>query len=652
MSDSSKGLSIGIIVPFLNRMGGMERFVLRTVAHWQHEHRLTVYSRAFDHRMLAQHGIQGHVELRALMLRSYGVEGVLDGTATRLLDAAMLPGIWERQIEDHDVYVAHQWPSQLVDRHPMVWYPHEAPRDLYDLNGSWPSPRIAHEFRPVTSEPHVVRRNVLNRHKHRGAYHAMGHLDALGRPDRVVANSRFTAANLEQVYGRPVDDVVYPGVDLEELPEPTWDEDLFLCVGSLADHKRVRLAIEALSLVPEARLCVVGQGPAAEALEAMAAALGVEDRVEIRGRVSDRELRALYARCLAGVFVPVREPFGIVPLETLAAGKPLVAVAEGGFTEVVDRSCTLLVPPEPGAIARQMRFLMGNRDVARQMGQAGRKLASKYSWHETAARFGEIVEETHRDWVRGASAATRPAARLDPVGRPRVGVHYFGGYGDGVADGRWRAARRRAERLDMPEAGYYASYLPDTAAAHVELLAASGVDFLVVNLHLDDRGADALELATLQQLRDVVAERPDAPELCVQLNVERAPREAVERVLDFVRSLAREGGFLSHEGRPVLLTGADGLRPKLESRAARDFRLVPTPTAAPGDARPDADRPRVCGVTLDDSDGSFPDVAGHDWVLVSSFNDYARGTHFEPSRDHGSRRLERLQAWLQELSRA
>src|SRR5262249_33719807 len=138
-------------------------------------------------------------------------------------------------------------------------------------------------------------------------------------------------------------------------------------------HKRLRLVLEAVCQVEGVELHVAGAGNDRDRLTAMAAALGIVGRAHFLHGLTNREIQVLLARSLAVVFTPIREPFGIVALEALAAGRPLIAVEEGGYAEVVDDSCAFLVPPEPGAIADRIRFLREHTEIARQMGEAGRR---------------------------------------------------------------------------------------------------------------------------------------------------------------------------------------------------------------------------------------------------------------------------------------
>jgi glycosyltransferase involved in cell wall biosynthesis len=149
-----------------------------------------------------------------------------------------------------------------------------------------------------------------------------------GRPDRIVAISRFVADRIRRVWHREAD-VIYPPVDLARFTiAPQGPDDYYLVVSALVPYKRVDLAVAAATRMRR-RLVVVGSGPE---LRRLAAAAG--PGVQMLGWRSDAETAALYARCRAVLF-PAMEDFGIVPLEAMAAGRPVIAYGVGGATETV-----------------------------------------------------------------------------------------------------------------------------------------------------------------------------------------------------------------------------------------------------------------------------------------------------------------------------
>jgi glycosyltransferase involved in cell wall biosynthesis len=148
------------------------------------------------------------------------------------------------------------------------------------------------------------------------------------RVDRFVAISRFVADRIRRVWNRAAD-VIYPPVDVARFAiADEGPDDYDLVVSALVPYKRVDLAVAAASRMKR-RLLVVGAGPEARRLAAMAG-----PTVEFLGWRSDAEVAQLYARCRALLF-PALDEFGIVPLEAMAAGRPVIAYAAGGAVETV-----------------------------------------------------------------------------------------------------------------------------------------------------------------------------------------------------------------------------------------------------------------------------------------------------------------------------
>jgi glycosyltransferase involved in cell wall biosynthesis len=153
------------------------------------------------------------------------------------------------------------------------------------------------------------------------------------RVDRFVAISRFVAARIRRYYGRE-SELLYPPVEASRFAiDRRGPEDYYLVVAALVPYKRVDDAIEACGALGR-RLVVVGAGPDRRRLERVARRSGA--RVDFLGRVADADLPGLYARARAFLF-PGVEDFGIAPLESLASGRPVVALACGGALETLGR---------------------------------------------------------------------------------------------------------------------------------------------------------------------------------------------------------------------------------------------------------------------------------------------------------------------------
>ena len=142
-----------------------------------------------------------------------------------------------------------------------------------------------------------------------------------------VAISRFVADRIRRNYGRSAD-VIYPPVDVARFRVEESPGEFYLVVSALTPYKRVDLVVEAANRLGR-RLVIVGSGPEEARLRALAG-----PTVELYGWRDDAETAELYARCRALIF-PTLEDFGITPLEAMAAGRPVIALGQGGALETV-----------------------------------------------------------------------------------------------------------------------------------------------------------------------------------------------------------------------------------------------------------------------------------------------------------------------------
>jgi D-inositol-3-phosphate glycosyltransferase len=225
--------------------------------------------------------------------------------------------------------------------------------------------------------------------------------DLAASVDRIIATCRDEVAELRAMGAIDTQvDVVPCGVDLELFTPsgvvlPRSDRARLLILGRLVARKGLADAIRAMPMIPDAELIIAGGPDSAELardaeavrLTELAAACGVADRVRLLGRVGRSDLPALIRSCDVMVAVPWYEPFGIVPLEAMACGVPVIASAVGGLTDtVVDGVTGLLVPPrDPDLLAVTVNRLLADRPLRRTMGRAGyRRVQSRYGWDAIA----------------------------------------------------------------------------------------------------------------------------------------------------------------------------------------------------------------------------------------------------------------------------
>jgi glycosyltransferase involved in cell wall biosynthesis len=210
-------------------------------------------------------------------------------------------------------------------------------------------------------------------------------------------------------------EVVPCGIDLSLFhpargPAVVPDRWRVLSLGRLIRRKGIDTIIEAMARVPNAELLIaggpdshdLGTDPEALRLRALADQCGLADRVRFLGRIPHDRVPELIRSADVVVSVPAYEPFGIVPVEAMGCGVPVIASAVGGhLSTVVDGQTGLLVPPgDPEALAGRLRGLFSDRYRRARLGVAGAERAQRfYSW-------GRVASETEAAYVRVVSRVT------------------------------------------------------------------------------------------------------------------------------------------------------------------------------------------------------------------------------------------------------
>ncbi len=231
------------------------------------------------------------------------------------------------------------------------------------------------------------------------------------KADKVVAVSRHLAREVVKYYHIPEDkvDVVYNGVDLERFSAHVGVEEaraqlgldafdyVFLYVGRFFGRKGVEYLIKAFASLPKqlggGALVLVGDGPLESKLRRLSKELGVEDRVRFSTMVPENLLPTYYHACDALVLPSTYEPLGIVLLEAMACGKPVIATKVGGIPEIVDGEVGFLVEPRSiEALSAAMEAIASDASLAKRLGEAGRRRAELFSWDRAAEEMYGVYE--------------------------------------------------------------------------------------------------------------------------------------------------------------------------------------------------------------------------------------------------------------------
>jgi D-inositol-3-phosphate glycosyltransferase len=251
-----------------------------------------------------------------------------------------------------------------------------------------------------------------------------------GTCDHIIATCRDEVGELARLGVRRDRTSVVPcGVDVEHFtPGPGGNTQWKLSrsapfrlvsAGRLVPRKGVGSVVEAMSELPDVELVIAGgDGPAdaasnseRERLDMLARQHGGSDRIRFVGRMSRGQMADLLRSADVVVCTPWYEPFGIVPLEAMACGVPVVGSAVGGLLDsVADGRTGILVPPrDPVAIARAVRSLLDSPEQRAAFGRAGRERAlALYTWDRVAASTAQIYTRVMGARVAADQSLIRP----------------------------------------------------------------------------------------------------------------------------------------------------------------------------------------------------------------------------------------------------
>lgn len=235
------------------------------------------------------------------------------------------------------------WSHAAAHRHhPNIWYCYTPVRAFYDLYATF-----------------LSRQGFLTRQLFRAwvSVHRFFDQRSIQKVDRIIAISGNVQNRILKYHNRS-SELIYPPVDTS-LYHCVEYGNFWLSVNRLYPEKRIELQIEAFRQVPEERLVIVGGYSEGDHAAVFAEKIrnNLPPNVTLRGEVTGDEIVDLYARCKAHICTALDEDYGLTPLESMASGKPVVAVDEGGYRETVTDKTGMLVAPSAGSLAEAIRLV-------------------------------------------------------------------------------------------------------------------------------------------------------------------------------------------------------------------------------------------------------------------------------------------------------
>ena len=383
-------ISIACYYPWVYLRSGVERTILETVRRSRHQ--WTIYTNHYDpDGTFPEFRDLGVVELPRISV-DRGFFSVGRG-ALRLLKQKL-------PLEKHDLLFVHS----------------EGLGDFITFrNRSKPIICYCHSPLLIANDP-TVQQKYLKQNPHKAPLLAIFSyvfrtIDRLAW--RRYARVLVTSATIRDAVGHArlaapeQTNILTPGVDCTSIHPSDKQGDYFLAFSRLKWVKNVELAINGFrgalrngGATTKFRLIVAGQVDAGSGayLERLRGLARDCPQISFVVNPTGEQVQKLYESCYAVMNTTIREPWGVVPLEANAYGKPVIAVNQGGTMESQQQGVTaLLAPPVPEQFAEAIETLASNPALARRMGVAGRKNAEQYDWALYVERLDSLLDQYASD---------------------------------------------------------------------------------------------------------------------------------------------------------------------------------------------------------------------------------------------------------------
>ena len=218
--------------------------------------------------------------------------------------------------------------------------------------------------------------------------------------NHVIATTRMEKDHLIRIGISPQKISVIPnGISLPPPNTPSKDiSPTIFCLGRLdIKHKGQDILLKAmpdvLSVIPETKLVIAGSGDDLEKLKQITIKLNIQKNVIFAGSINENSKNFYMKNCDVLCVSPRTESFGLVFLEAMTYGKPIVATKVGGVPEVVG-NCAILVPPDrPRSLATALTDVLRNRKIARKLGNRARERAKVFNWDSIVERYNQLYRK-------------------------------------------------------------------------------------------------------------------------------------------------------------------------------------------------------------------------------------------------------------------
>ena len=251
---------------------------------------------------------------------------------------------------DYDFYILHGGASLELAKHhkPNLWYCHSPTKWLYQL--------YKEEVKkyPIYLRPlFILYCKYLRIIDKRNVKHV----------DIIMTNSENIKQTVKKVYKRHAE-IINPPVNTNRFKFIRYD-NFYLSTARLSPDKRVDVIVKAFQQMPKKKLIVASSGSELEKIKSLAKGY---KNIKIEGRVSDKRLTELYGTCLATICASKHEDFGMIAIESMSAGKPVIAIGDMGFAEsIIENKTGIFYDGTEKQLIESVKIIDSVKDLSKEL---------------------------------------------------------------------------------------------------------------------------------------------------------------------------------------------------------------------------------------------------------------------------------------------
>ena len=358
--------------------GGAERILLKIAKHY----RAKIYTLEYNPNTT----FEGFKDIDIELIKPNKFSKILPyGRVSQGLNYGL--GFYNFKIpEDYDLINAHMAPSHWIrnKNERVLWYCHTPLRDIYDL----------YKFRLSMKKWHQKPIYIAGS---KGVKLLDGKI--VKKIEYIFANSMNTKSRIEKYYGRNDAKVLHGAIDYKDYKNE-GDEQFFFYPSRISPNKRQEFTIDAFNSISKKnknyKLIIAGalskDSSFKEYYNMLQAKAKTNKNIHILTNISDKEYKHLISKSTAVLFPPINEDYGLVPLDAMAAGKPIIAINQGGPKETIINNKTGFLINSKEEMADKMEYIISHPSIANQIGKAGIVHVRKnFSWELFFNQFDKQV---------------------------------------------------------------------------------------------------------------------------------------------------------------------------------------------------------------------------------------------------------------------